>query len=142
TSYPGLYSRFRSRRRPLRCACLSARWRRLHDAQLWLWPWFFRAGRDRTREASTSRWSLRPARQAIRLTSSPPATVSALRSNGSRVMTICKPSSPTLWHRSAGYNAPHLTLTFADPLETASDRGQPTSASLATSFFSGTLVNL
>jgi hypothetical protein len=67
---------------------------------------------------------LRPARQAIRLTSSPPATVSARRSNGSRVMTICKPSSPTLWHRSAGYNAPHLTLTFADPLETASDRAR------------------
>src|SRR5262245_21904937 len=43
---------------------------------------------------------------------------------GSRVMTICKPSSPTLWHRSAGYNAPHLTLTFADPLETASDRAR------------------
>jgi hypothetical protein len=77
-----------------------------------------------TREASTSRWSLRPARQAIRLTSSPPATVSARRSNGSRVMTMCKPSSPTLWHRSAGYNAPHLTLTFADPLETASDRAR------------------
>ena len=29
-----------------------------------------------------------------------------------------------LWHRNAGYNAPHLTLTFADPLETASDRAR------------------
>ena len=57
--------------------------------------------------ASISRSSSPAAGRAIRHRSSPPATASALRSNGSRVLTIWKPSSATRWHGSASFrNAP------------------------------------
>ena len=66
--------------------------------------------------ASISRSSSPAASRAIRPTSSPPATASALRSNGGRVLTIWKPSSATRWHGSASFRN---VLVDCKPAESA-----------------------
>jgi hypothetical protein len=76
----------------------------------------------------TLRSSSRPAAQATQRTSSPPATVPIRRSNGSRVLTICKPLSPTRWRGSDGVAISSITGFFGIDTGVTFTRAQITSA--------------